>query len=308
MKAVRFHAYGGPEVLAYEEAPTPVPQAGQVLVRVHAAGVNPVDWKVREGYLRAALDLPMPVTPGGDVSGVVEAIGPGVSDLKPGDVVFGGTGLLGGYAEYAAINAGFLTAKPKSLDHVQAASVPLAAMTGWQALFDKGGLVKGQRVLIHAAAGGIGTFAVQFARHRGAHVIGTASVGNLDYVKQLGAHEVVDYRASRFEDVVRDVDLVLDLIGGDAEARSWSVLKPGGILVSVVGEPSQEKAKEAGVRASSIYLSPNNVQLREIAALIDSGHVRTTVSATFPLSEAAAAQDSSRTGRTRGKIVLKVRD
>jgi NADPH:quinone reductase-like Zn-dependent oxidoreductase len=308
MKAVRFHSYGGPETLRYEDAPQPALQADQALIRVHAAGVNPVDWKVREGYLKAALDLPMPVTPGGEVSGVVEALGPGVTGLKTGDVVFGGTGLLGGYAEYAAVNAAFLTAKPKSLDHIQAASVPLAAMTGWQALFDKGGLAAGQRVLIHAAAGGIGSFAVQFAHQRGAHVIGTASAANLGYVRELGADEVIDYRTTRFEEAVRDIDLVLDLIGGDTETRSWSVLKPGGILVSVVGEPSQEKAKAAGVRASSIYLAPNNVQLAEIAALIDAGHVRTHVSATFPLSEAAKAQELSKTGRTRGKIVLRIRD
>lgn len=308
MKTIRIHAYGGPDALRYEDVPLPAPGPGQALVRIHAAGVNPVDWKLREGWLQS-MNLTLPITPGGDVSGVIEEVGPGVAGLKVGDVVFGGTGLLGGYAEYAAIDASFLTAKPASLDHVHAASVPLAAMTGWQALFDKGGLQAGQRVLIHAAAGGIGTFAVQFARHHGAYVIGTASAGNLDYVRGLGAHEAIDYRAAPFERQVRDVDLVLDLIGGDVEERSFSVLKPGGLLIGVVGmEPSQEKAKAAGVRAQAVYLSPNGAQLSQIAALIDAGTVKTTLSGVFPLAEAAKAQELVKTGHTRGKIVLKVRE
>ncbi len=308
MKAVRFHQFGGPEVLQYEDVPKPEPQVGQVLVRVHAAGVNPVDWKLREGWLRA-LNLPLPITNGGDVSGVVEAIGPGVTEFKVGDAVFGGTGLMGGYAEYIAVAAAALARKPTSLDHIQAASVPLAALTGWQALFDVGGLKPGQRVLIHAAAGGIGSLAVQFARLHGAHVIGTASAGNVDYVRGLGAHEVIDYQKAPFETAVRDVDLVLDLIGGEVESRSWSVLKPGGLLVGVVGvQPSAENANAAGVRCAAIFMAPNGDQLGHIAGLIDGGKVKVTVSGTHSLADAAEAQELVRQGHTRGKFVLRIVD
>ncbi len=306
MKTVRFHEFGGPEVLKYEDAPDPEAGPDQMLVRVHAAAVNPVDWKLREGWLRA-LDLPLPITNGGDISGVVVAVGSDVTEFRPGDAVFGGTGLRGGYAEFIALGAHEVAAKPATLDHVQAAAVPLAALTGWQALFDIGGLRAGQRVLIHAAAGGIGSLAVQFAKLHGAYVIGTASEANIDFVRDLGADEVIDYRRTPFETAVRDVDLVLDLIGGEVEDRSWSVLKPGGLLVGVVGvHPSADKAKAAGVRSDAIFMHPDGKQLSEIAGLIDAGKVRVTVSGTYPLSAAVEAQELVHLGHTRGKVVLTV--
>jgi len=244
MKAVRMHEYGDPEVLKYEDAPRPEPASGEVLVRVYAAAVNPVDWKVRAGYTKGFLNYTLPLIPGWDLSGVVESVGAGVVDWKAGDEVYSRPDISrnGAYAEYIAVKGSELGRKPRSLDHVNSAAIPLAALTAWQALFDAAGLSAGQRVLVHAAAGGVGTFAVQLARWKGAYVIGTASERNHAFLRELGADETIDYTKTPFETAVRDVDVVLDTMAGETRQRSWQVLKKGGILVSILGAPSAEDA------------------------------------------------------------------
>jgi NADPH:quinone reductase-like Zn-dependent oxidoreductase len=308
MKAVRLHAYGGPEVLLYEDAPRPVPAAGDVLVRVHAAGVNPVDGKVRQGYLAKMITRPLPMILGWDVSGVVEALGPGVTELAVGAAVYSRPDIArdGAYAEYVVVRASELAPKPASLDHVHAAAVPLVALTAWQSLFVAAGLEAGQTVLIHAAAGGVGTFAVQLAKWKGAKVIGTGSAHNAEFVRGLGVDTFVDYGATRFEDVVRDVDVVFDTLGGETQERSWRVLRKGGVLVSIAGQPSAERAKEHGARPAYVFVQPNAAQLTEIAGLIDAGKVKSIVSKVLPLASAREAHELIQTGHTRGKIVLEV--
>jgi NADPH:quinone reductase-like Zn-dependent oxidoreductase len=309
MKAVRMHSYGGPEVLVYEEVPRPSPGAGEVLIRVHAAGINPVDWKIREGYLKQMHEYTLPLIPGWDVSGVVEALGVGVVKLEQGEEVFSRPDISrdGAYAEYIVVREAEVTPKPMSIGHVQAAAIPLAALTAWQSLFDAGRLSRGQRVLIHAAAGGVGSFAVQLANWKGAHVIASASARNHDFLRQLGAAETIDYQTVRFEDVAKDVDVVYDTMGGDTQQRSWKVLKKGGILVSIVSPPSKELAAAHGVRAEYVFVQPNAQQLAEIARLVDFGKIKPVVETVLPLAEARQAQELNKKGHTRGKIVLKVR-
>ena len=308
MKAIRVHEYGSPEVLRYEPAPRPEPAAGEVLVRVHAAGVNPVDWKIRAGLARTWLKYNLPMIPGWDFSGVIEAVGPDVNGWKPGDAVYARPDLSrdGAYAQYISVRGSEIGAKPKSLDHVQSAAIPLAALTAWQALFDAAGLSAGQKVLIHAAAGGVGHFAVQLAKWKGAFVAGTASARNHEFLKSLGVDQPIDYSRVRFEDVVRDFDVVLDTMAGDTRARSWGVLKKGGILVTILGQPSMEDAQAHGVRTVGFLVQPNPAQLAEIAKLVDSGVAKPHVDAVFPLAEAFKAHALGETNRTRGKIVLQV--
>ncbi len=306
MKAVRIHAYGGPEVLRYEDAPKPVPAAGEALIRVRAAGVNPVDWKIREGMMKGAQPLPLII--GYDISGTVEGLASDVTDWKVGDEVCGYISVMrgGGYAQFVCIPAKDLAKKPASIDHTTAASVPLAALTAWQALFDKADLKPGQTVLIHGAAGGVGHFAVQLAKAKGATVIGTASAANLDFVKGLGADQVIDYRAQKFEEIVKDVDVVFDMIGGETAERSCAVLKEGGFLVSIVGPPPAAKLAARKAKGAAFLVQPNGKELAEIMALISAGTVKPVVSATFPLAEAAKAHEKSKSGVDRGKIVLTV--
>jgi NADPH:quinone reductase-like Zn-dependent oxidoreductase len=308
MKAIRVHEYGGPEVLRYEEAPRPEPGPGEVLVRIRAAGVNPVDWKVREGHRREALAYRMPFVPGWDVSGVVEAIGPNVTLLTKGDEVYGYPSVVrnGAYAEYAVVPEAELALKPRSIDHVLAASVPIAALTAWQGLFDAGGLRTDQKVLIHGGAGGVGSFAVQLARWKGAFIVATASGRNQEFLRNLGADLTIDYEKTRFDRLVCDADVVFDTIGNETLQRSWKVLKKGGVLVSTVEEPSAEKAAAHGVRAVLVSTRADTAELAEIAKLVDAGMVRPIVEAVFPLNEARRAQELSQTGHARGKIVLEV--
>jgi len=308
MKAVRIHSYGGPEVLKYEDAPEPTPGKGEVLVKVYAAGVNPVDWKVREGYLKQAINYPLPLIPGWDVAGIVESIGTGVTKFKKGDEIFGKPDLTrnGAYAEYIVVNESDLALKPKSKDFVHSAAVPVTSLTAWQSLFDVAKLEAGQKILIHAAAGGVGSFAVQFAKWKGAYVIGTASKNNLEWLKSIGADETIDYNVVKFEDVVHDMDVVLDTIGGETQNRSWKVLKKGGILVSTVGQPSEKEAEKFGVRCGVGNAVSNPEQLNQIANLIDEGKVNPLVETILPLSEARRAHEISQSGHARGKIVLKV--
>ena len=304
MKAICLLSSGGPERLVYEDVPRPYPDKGNVLIHVHAAGVTPTEllwsptWKTRTGVPR-----PFPIIPGHEFSGVIAALAPGVFDLRIGDAVYGLTDWFenGTQAEFCVARAGDLALKPQSLDHRLAAIVPISALTAWQALFNHGKLATGQHVLIHGAAGGVGSFAVQFARWRGARVIGTASARNVDFVRGLGAGAVIDYTETPFEEVVPGVDLVLDTVGGQVFERSHRVLKPGGKVVTVAtgGGNSDDPA----MRRAFFIVEPNRPQLAEIAALIDTGHIRPVLDGVFPLTQAHQAY-MRKPGR--GKNVLRV--
>jgi NADPH:quinone reductase-like Zn-dependent oxidoreductase len=310
MKAARFHSYGGSDVLVFEEMPRPQADAGEVLIRVHAAGINPLDWKVRDGHLKERMRHQLPLVPGWDVSGVVEAVASDVTAYKIGDEVYGLLNFMGdgAYAEYVVTTTQNLAFKPKAIDHNQAGAVPLAALTAWQALFDVADLKSGQIVLIHAAAGGVGHFAVQFAKWKQAKVIATASANNENFLLELGADEVIDYSTTKFEEVVNDVDVVLDTMAGETRQRSWKVLKKGGILVATLGISDQEIDQQQGVRGGGLMVHPDVDQLTQIAALIDDGNLKPEVSTILPLEEAAQAHELSQTGHVRGKIVLQVGD
>jgi NADPH:quinone reductase-like Zn-dependent oxidoreductase len=310
MKAVRVHNYGGPEVLRFEDAPRPTPGPGELLVKVHAASVNPIDWKIRAGYMKEYIPLPLPFIPGWDVSGVVESVGAGVTKFKEGDEVYSRPDVAahgyGGYAEHVVVKETETALKPKSVDHVHAVTIPVGAVTAWRALFDTGGLESGQKVLIHGASGGVGSFAVQLAKWKGAYVIGTASGKNQGFLRELGVDEPIDYQKTRFEEVVRDVDVVFDTIGGETQKHSWSVLKKGGILVSIVGPPSADEAARHGVRAASLSAQGGSLLLSELAKLVDSRKIKPIVETVLPLSEARQAHELSESGHARGKIVFKV--
>lgn len=308
MKAVRIHNYGNTDVLVYEDAPMPSIQSDDVLVRIVAASVNPVDWKIREGYLNRMISYQLPLTLGWDVSGVVEAVGTEVSRFKVGDAVFSRPDIKrdGTYAEYVAIRADEVAHKPKMISHVEAATLPLAGITAWEALFTAGQLAEKQRVLIHAGSGGVGSLAVQLAKIRGAYVIATTSGRNCDFVKSLGADEVIDYTTQRFQDVAKNMDLVVDTIGGEVQNASWSVLKPGGILVSIISPPSDEQAKAQGARGAFVFIEPNADILAQIADLVDSGLLRPVIGAEFALKDIVNAHALSQTGHAVGKIALYV--
>ncbi|MGB6712213.1 MAG: NADP-dependent oxidoreductase [Candidatus Cybelea sp.] len=292
MKAVRAHGYGDAGMLSFEDAPLPSPGEGEVLVRVHAASVNPADWKLRA------------IIPGRDVSGVVEAVGPGVTRFAQGDAVFGNA--VGAYAQYAVANEAELARKPLTVDHIHAAAIPLAALTAWQALFEIAGLKEGRRLLIHGAAGGVGSFAVQLAKWKGARVAGTASSRNQLFLMSLGVDQPIDHFGQRFEDLVGPVDVVLDTVGGDAQRRSWNVLRKGGMLVSTVALPSAEEARRHEATAAIFTSRPDGGQLAQIGELIDFGYVRPVVETVLPLSHAKRAHQISEAGHARGKIVLSV--
>jgi len=312
MQAVRFHAYGGPEQLLLERVPRPEPRAGEILVSVHAAGVNPIDWKIRAGLMRASMSRPLPSTPGGDLAGTVAAVGGGVAAFQRGQAVYGRGN--GSYAEYATAPAEWLAPMPRNLTFDQAAAVPAGARIAWVALFDLADLRPGQRVLIHGAAGGAGNYAVQLARWKGAHVIGTASGGNAAFVRSIGAETVIDYQAVPFERAVRGVDVVVDLIGGETQDRSWQALKPGGILVAIGHAPDEDSAERHGVRTVSTILGQRSPPqgaidpLTAISALLESGIVTPQVGPVFTLEHAGRAQALSETGHGRGRIVLHVAD
>ena len=311
MNAVRIHAYGGPEVLRYEEALRPTPAAGELLIQVHAAGVNPVDWKIREGHLKALLRYRLPLILGWDVAGVVEEVGDGVTSFKQGDAVYSRPDISrdGAYADSITVKAAEVARTPASVDFIQAAAVPLAGLTAWQSLFDVAHLGAGQTVLIHAAAGGVGHFAVQLAKWKGARVIGTASGRNLDFVRSLGVDEVIDYTTTKFEEALREkkVDVVFDTVVGDVQRRSFSVLKRGGVLVSILEPFSRLKAALRGVRAHFVFVQPNAAQLTELARLIDTGTIKIHVEQVFPLAQARQAHELIQRGHVRGKLVLQVR-
>jgi NADPH:quinone reductase-like Zn-dependent oxidoreductase len=306
MKAIYLEAQGGPEAFVYGEAQQPRAGEGEVLVRVHAAGViqTELSW-VPTWTTRAGKPRPLPVIPGHEFSGEVAALGAGVRDAGVGDLVYGLNDWYrdGASAEYCVARVADIAAKPAGVDHVHAAATPISALTAWQGLVERAGLAAGQRVLIHGAAGGVGTLAVQLARWRGARVTGTASADNIDFVRSLGADEVIDYKAQRFEDVARDVDVVFDTVGGETLERSWGVLKPGGRLVTVAA--SGEQTTDERIRAAYFIVEPSRTQLTQIAHLIEGGALRPVVGAVFPLAEARQAYQHR---PVRGKVVLRVVD
>lgn len=308
MRACRVHRFGGPEAISLDEIPVPKPGPGEVLVRVRAAGVGPWDAWIRAG--RSVLPQPLPLTLGSDLSGEISAVGEGVSGFAVGDAVFGVTNkrFTGGYADYAVAEAGMLALKPHSLDHVHAASVPVVAVTAWQALFAQAHLARGQSVLIHGAAGNVGAYAVQLARQAGLKVSATTSSADLDYVKGLGADQVVDFRSTAFEDAVTDVDAVIDLVGGEVQARSFAVLRRGGTLVSAVSHPDPALAQRADVEARFFLVDVTSAMLSELGSLLDDEVLTASVGTVLPVAEARRAHEmlDSLERRPRGKIVLEV--
>jgi len=310
MKAVVIHEYGGPEVLKYEDVPQPEPKQDQLRIRVIAAGINPVDGMIRSGMFDKEGHRAFPVILGGDISGVVEKVGSEITRFKPGDPVFAYVSLdnSGGYAQYAVVTEREAAPKPKSLTYVEAAAVPIVALTAWQALIDTAKLKAGQTVLIHGGSGGVGSFAIQIAKAHAAKVIATASAANQELLKQLGADVAIDYTKQNFENVAKDVDVVLDSIGKDTLARSYGVVKKGGIIVSLVARPDPAELEKHGIRGEALSVDPNSDELSEIGKLIDEKKINVIVSQTFPLSEARKAQEQVATGHPRGKIVLKVAD
>lgn len=308
MKAARIHAYGASSEIRIEDAPLPSLADDDVLIRVVATSVNPVDWKIRKGYLKSFIPYEMPLTMGWDVSGVVEKTGPAVTRFKPGDAVYSRPDIRrnGAYAEYVALRESEIAFKPATISHVEAASLPLVSITAWESLFTTAGLTEGQKVLIHAGAGGVGSIAVQLARAKGAHVTATASAGKADLVRSLGADEVIDYRSQDFSKLAKDMDVVFDTIGGETQEKSWSVLKPNGMLVSITDRPSEDRARAEGKRAGYVFIDPNAPILTELARMVDLGHVRPLIAAEFGLNDTARAQDFSETGRATGKVVIYV--
>jgi NADPH:quinone reductase-like Zn-dependent oxidoreductase len=311
MKAIRIHGRGGPDHLFYEDVPQPHPSPGEVLVRVSATGILVHELRWNETYeTKAGSKRVLPI-PGRDLSGVVVEVGPGVTALSEGAEAYAmlDYGRDGAEADYTIALPGELAPKPRTLDSVQAAAVPLSALTVWQGLFAHASLVAGQTVLIHGGAGGVGVFAVQLARLTGAHVIATASARNRDFLRDLGADECIDYTTTRFEDVVHEVDFVFDLVGGDTLHRSWQVIKPGGVLVSTVSPPPPaDVVKGHDVRFVWFVVEPNRNELVQIGSLIDAGKLRPIIDAVFPLSQARQAYEQGTKGHTRGKIVLRVVD
>ncbi|AKB35302.1 Bifunctional protein: zinc-containing alcohol dehydrogenase [Methanosarcina siciliae C2J] len=304
MKAIRIHEFGGTEVMKYEDIPQPQPGPGEIRIRIIAAGINPMDWKIRSGMVG---EMPLPMIMGLDVAGIVDDQGPGEVSFRPGEEVFAKVSIgQGGYAEYTVVNSAQVARKPKSIGFVESAAIPTAGLAAWQSIFDIAGLEKGQSILIHGAAGGVGSFAVQFARWKGAYVIGTASEKNEQFLKSIGADKFIDYKKQRFENVAGKVDVVLDTIGGDTFERSWGVLKPGGFLVSTVARIPEGVPEKYGVRAQTLMTRTDGEELAQIAAIIDEQPVKPVVTTVLPLSEAQKAHEMSETHHTRGKIVLRV--
>jgi len=308
MKAIRIHEFGGPDVLDLEDIAIPQPADDEVLIKVYASSVNPVDQKIFAGESQQKFPTKFPLTIGWDVSGVIQTVGSKVHHFSIGDEVYGRPfpTTNGAFAEYVVIKANQISPKPKSLDHINAAAVPLAGLTAWQGLFKYGKLQKGQKVLIHAASGGVGSFAVQFAKWKGAYVIGTGAAENLSFIKQLGADEAIDYKNDRFEEKVQDVDLVFDLIGKDTQQRSIQVIKEGGRLITTVMPEFQQEAKEKHIHLEGFTGQSYPEDLKQIADLIDNGFISPVVSSVLSLEDAKKAEMLSAKGDTRGKIVIKV--
>lgn len=315
MKAVIIEQFGGAEKLRMADIPTPKPGPNEVQIRIRYTSVNAVDWKIREGLLSGRLDHQFPITPGWDAAGIISALGSGVKSFKLNDEVFAycrkNIVRDGTYAEFITVDAVNVAKKPKNISFAEAAGIPLAGLTAWQALFDVGKLAKGQTVLIHAGAGGVGSLAIQFAKWAGAKVITTVSDKNIDYVKDLGASLVIDYHKDNFYDLVKKefpkgIDLVFDMLGGDTLTESAKLLKKGGILVSIVEKLEDDDAEKLGITAKYLFVRPNGDELSEIAKLIEQNKIKIPFIDEMRLQDAASAQEKSRQGHTKGKIVLKV--
>jgi 2-desacetyl-2-hydroxyethyl bacteriochlorophyllide A dehydrogenase len=308
MKAVVAHEYGAPEVLKLEQVPRPEPKQDEALVRVIASGVNPADPLTLSGKYAREFGTHLPLIPGYEIAGLVEKTGSNVTKLRIGDAVYGYPTFGGGWADFVTVKEWEVAAKPKSLNFLEAAAVPMGALTAWQALVDVAKLKPGQTILIHGGSGGVGSFAVQIAKARGARVIATASTANQDLLKQLGADIAVDYTKTKFEDAVRDVDVVLDPVGRETLARSYGVVKKGGIVMSLVARPDPVELKKRGIHGAAISVHPDAADLAEIAQLIDAGKIKPIVTEVLPLSEAIRAQQQAATHHTRGKVVLRIAD
>jgi NADPH:quinone reductase-like Zn-dependent oxidoreductase len=311
MKAIVAHEYGGPEVLKLEDVPVPTPQENEILVKVFAAGVNSFDGALRSGaFAKKPNGTQLPWHPGYDIAGVVEKVGGKVTKFKAGDPVFAFITILkgGGYAEYAIAKEKDAAPKPATISFVEAAGVPSVALTAWQAIVDKANLQSGQTVLIHGASGGVGMFAIPIAKIRGAKVFATASTANQDFLKELGADVAIDYKTQKFEDIAKDVDVVIDGVGGETLARSYPIVKKGGIVVSLTDRVDQAQLNKYGIRGASLVVQNNGDELAQIGKLIDEKKIKVIVSEIFPLADASKAEAKADTGHARGKIVLKVRD
>jgi NADPH:quinone reductase-like Zn-dependent oxidoreductase len=306
-QAVRIHSYGERDVLRYEAAPLPVINADDVLVKIHASSINPVDWKVRKGYLKDFVPHKFPLILGWDLAGEIVALGENVSGWKVGDQVFSRPDIArdGTYAEYIVVRASEIARKPAKTNWQEAAAVPLTGLTAWQSLIQFAKLKAGERVLIHAGAGGVGIFAIQLAKSLGAYVYTTTSTRNVNFLRELGANEVIDYTRQDFSEL-RDLDVVFDTLGGDVQAKSWQTLKRGGRLVSVANPPDEKIAERHGVTPLFCFVQPNAAQLTELAKLIDDGKIKVVIDSVFELKDIAKAHEKSEGGRARGKIVLQI--
>ena len=305
MKAIQINQYGGEDLLKMVDVPQAKAGKDQVLVRIEATTFNPIDQKLTSGNMRQIFPVPFPFIPGADFSGVVDSVGEGVKDFKRGDEVFGSPSAGGAYAEYIAIDADKVALKPKKLNHFESASLALVAQTALQ-MVDRANVQKGQTVLIQGASGAVGSIAVQEAHRRGATVIATAAASSFERLKEYGADRVIDYKTERFQDYARNVDAVLDAVGGDVQQRSFSVLKPGGVLVSIVQPPSEEEAAKHGVKASMFSTERTSANLRKIAQLADAGEIKPYVGKIYPLADVAKAWRDARSGQIEGKLVFQV--
>jgi NADPH:quinone reductase-like Zn-dependent oxidoreductase len=306
VKAVQIHEYGTAAGLRYADVADPIVNDDDILIRVIGSAVNPIDWKIRAGHMKDLIPFQMPFIPGWDVSGVVESIGNSVSSFSIGDSVYARPDITraGTYAELISVRESEVARKPRTISHIEAGVLPLAGITAWEAIVTVGQVSEGQRVLIHAASGGVGSLAVQIAKARGAYVIGTASGKNRELVESLGVDEFVDYTAQPFQDTAKDMDLVFDTIGGSTQDDSWSTIKPNGMLVSITSTPSDDIARQHGVRSAFVFIGPNAAALNELTALIERGSLRPIVGAEFALPDIRRAHELSETGRATGKIAL----
>jgi NADPH:quinone reductase-like Zn-dependent oxidoreductase len=311
MKAIVIEQYGGKEELKEKEILKPTPQENQVVVALHATSINPIDWKLREGYLKTMLPFDFPIILGWDAAGEIDELGTNVNNFKVGDRVFARpeTTNRGTYAEYTVIDSHLVAKIPDNISFEEAACVPLAGLTAWQCLFEFGDVKKGDKVLIHAGAGGVGTFAIQLAKHAGAYVATTAGSHNIEFLKSLGADEVIDYKIQDFENILKDFDFVLDSLGGENQDKSFTVLKEGGRLASIVSEPNQQKAEQKKIKSGLVWLTPNGEQLAKIAELLQQRKLKVIIGHKFPLTEEGIkeAHALSETHHAKGKIVIEIK-